>query len=146
MSRIVFIDTLQRSCLRCEKPFTVRFASVRKRYCSKGCAMSVVASKRKGDRNSNWRGGKTEHPLYDTYLDMIARCHRSTHARYADYGGRGIQVCARWRESFWNFVTDMGERPAGRSLDRRDNDGPYAPENCRWATDIEQRHNRRDAR
>lgn len=96
-----------------------------------------------GDANPNWRGGKTWHPLYHTYHDMVARCSRPTHKRFPDYGGRGITVCERWRADFWTFVADMGERPSGLTLDRRDNSGPYAPDNCRWATYATQSQNRR---
>jgi hypothetical protein len=76
---------------------------------------------------------------------MIGRCHRPTHARFKDYGQRGITVCEQWRANFWAFVADMGERPPKLSLDRINNDGHYSPENCRWATALEQRHNRRDS-
>lgn len=99
-----------------------------------------------GDRNPNWRGGKSKHPLYNSYHEMVARCTRPTHPRYADYGGRGITVCERWRSDFWAFVSDMGERPPGYSLDRIDNDAGYSPGNCRWATPAEQRANRRPER
>lgn len=83
------------------------------------------------------------HPLYDTYMDMIGRCYRPTHLRFADYGGRGISVCERWRESFWAYVEDVGGRPAGMSLDRTDNNGNYEPSNVRWATPSQQSQNRR---
>lgn len=71
---------------------------------------------------------------------MLARCFNPKTNGYERYGGRGITVCERWRgpDGFENFLADMGERPAGMTLDRRDNDGNYELGNCRWATLVEQ--------
>lgn len=74
---------------------------------------------------------------------MRDRCYRETFSAYPNYGGRGITVCDRWRESFENFLADMGERPAGTTLDRIDPFGDYEPDNCRWSTPTEQARNRR---
>lgn len=71
-------------------------------------------------------------PEYEVWKNMKGRCENK---KNKDYGGRGIRVCKRWRESFAAFLEDMGKRPSPiHQLDRRDNDGNYEPGNCRWVT------------
>lgn len=93
--------------------------------------------------------GQVSHGLSDTeeyqiWKAMKARCHNPNHKNYPDYGGRGIAVCRRWKDSFPSFLEDMGKRPSpSHSIDRIDPNGDYEPGNCRWATQIEQTRNTR---
>jgi hypothetical protein len=83
-------------------------------------------------------------PEYAAWARMRRRCETPTDRVYRHYGGRGITVCQRWRESFEAFLADMGPRPGSNlSLDRLDVNGNYEPGNCRWATQSEQMRNTR---
>jgi len=94
-------------------------------------------------RTHGYTVGYKASAIYAVWADMRQRCKTPTHHAFAGYGGRGIKVCERW-ESFQNFLDDMGERPTPQhSLDRINNNGDYAPENCRWATWSEQNKNKR---
>jgi hypothetical protein len=90
--------------------------------------------------------GLSGHREYATWANMMARCYTSDCPRYPAYGGRGIEVCARWHDPR-NFLEDittiLGPRPLGHSLDRIDNDGNYEPGNVQWATPMRQVRNRR---
>jgi hypothetical protein len=97
-----------------------------------------IASKRHGEGASG-----RETPEYRAWAAMLCRCRNPRHKSYADYGGRGVTVCERWR-AYENFLADMGRRPDRfHSLDRINNAGNYEPGNCRWATWEEQNTNRR---
>lgn len=87
--------------------------------------------------------GCTDTVLHNLWMGMLSRCSNKNEKSYPRYGGRGISVCDRWKESFVNFKNDVGERPDGCSLDRINNDGNYEPGNVRWATRAVQARNTR---
>jgi hypothetical protein len=97
-----------------------------------------------GRANRTHGDATQETPEYKAWAGMKMRCFNPNDSAFIDYGARGITVCDRWSSSFQNFLADMGRRPSDEhSLDRINNDGPYAPDNCRWATRSQQSSNRR---
>lgn len=89
------------------------------------------------------RAYRKANPERCIWVDMIRRCSDPKRKSYENYGGRGITVCQRWLDSYPDFLVDMGRRPAGKFIDRKNNDGNYEPSNCRWVTRSEQNANRR---
>lgn len=85
--------------------------------------------------------GRSTDLQYVAWQLMHDRCSNPKNESYPRYGGRGIRVCDRWKD-YALFLTDMGDRPPGLTLDRKDNDGDYEPQNCRWATRTEQARNK----
>ena len=90
----------------------------------------------------NKKHGMFNTPTWRSWFGMVARCKYPNLPYWKNYGGRGIKVCKRW-EKFVNFLADMGVRPEGKTLDRKNNNGNYCRRNCRWATWEEQNNNRR---
>lgn len=134
-----------------------------KDYCPGNCVFGNKNCKIIGGRNqevkksikerkqkkleSGIKGNITEEPLYITYISMHERCERKTHINYPNYGGRGISVCDDWcgKDGFLNFKkwSNISGWRKGLSLDRKDNDKGYSPDNCKWSTISEQNFNKR---
>ena len=91
----------------------------------------------------NKKHGKSYTSEYATWICMKDRCKNKNNKQYKDYGGRGIDVCEEWKNSFTNFLKDMGTRPKSMTLERVNNNGNYEKDNCKWASRSAQSANQR---
>ena len=113
------------------------------------CRTHYARWKKHGDTETGARNLRHGHavrgkfsPEYQTWRAMISRCEDPKADRFQQYGGRGISICDRWRNSFQNFLADMGQRPAGTFIERIDVNGNYEPGNCKWETQARQARNK----
>lgn len=120
--------------------------------CDCGTKKSVLASNLRSGKTKSCGCNKTKHNMsnsdeYRAWYGMKNRCYNKNHDDYNNYGARGIYVCNEWINSFEKFYTDMGKRPSkNHSVERKNNDGPYSRDNCKWATRQEQGKNVRSNR
>lgn len=126
----------------CGNKFKSAGSALRKHDVSCGCKKGFLVSEgRTTERTLLLKKYRSE---YIIWRNMISRCYKNYNDDYENYGGRGIRVCKRWKNSFENFLDDMGPRPSKkRTLDRIDNEKHYTKNNCRWATARQQSNNRR---
>jgi hypothetical protein len=126
----------------CGKIIPVKPSELRsRRYISCGC-VDLQRCRTFRLRHGHWAGRKPT-PEWNAWNHMLQRCSNPKDCKYEHYGGRGIRVCKRWKDSFEAFLADLGPRPPGQLLDRIDPNGHYEPANCRWATKSESNKNRR---
>lgn len=106
-----------------------------------------IHKKKLTERNiANSKHGYFGTPTYESWANIIERCCNTKSSNYKTYGAKGITICKKWRDSFEEFLKDMGERPEGLSIDRIDVSGNYEPNNCRWADAKTQARNRTNNR
>ena len=113
----------------------------------RSCGCIVKEQARRNIRELMTTHGQSGTRVYQIWLAMKNRCLRESNPQYKDYGGRGIEICERWLNSFENFYADMGDPPDNEhTIERRNNDGNYEPGNCCWATRTQQSNNKRTSR
>ena len=116
----------------CGRPKTLWGAALRSGNTA-SCGCSIGRSRRQGNKVRKYHGRSYE-PEYNVWRSMIARCHNPRHVNFLKFGALGIRVCKKWRKSYEFFREDMGRRPPGMILWRKDAAGNYEPDNCLWIT------------
>jgi hypothetical protein len=140
--RLIAIEYIGKGKWRCQcdcGKTTEAHGSDMRRGKVRSCGCLHIETSRTGDNRR--KHGMSESPEYRSWHCMIRRCTDPTTVGYNRYGGRGISVCDRWLHSFENFFADMGARPKGTTLDRKEVNGNYEPGNCRWADKFTQAAN-----
>ncbi len=125
---------------RCDCGKEVR---LRVNHINRSLAKSCGCQNPRGTTHGKSRIKGPDREVYKIWVEMKRRCYDPTHDSFDRYGGRGIYVCAEWLNDVAQFITDMGLRPPAHQIDRSDNNGPYAPGNCRW---VESKQNARNTR
>jgi len=111
---------------------------------TRSCGCYALELKVSLNTTHGFSNNRKDYPEYHVWLGMKARCYNKNNDRYADWGGRGITVCKKWVNDFQTFLSDMGRRPSDKhSIERKDNNNGYSPENCYWATKADQNRNTR---